>query len=127
MAGAGGTTRFIRFDDAALQGRFVSELRRVNAHFTVAVDGGVKCSIAHWEEVNSVAHTIRDSCFKWYFSWWDTPELSNRFLQLIRASSLPFQLEHHEDRDIFLLPTVNEAKHNELSEQLFADDDQSAI
>ena len=123
MAETDGTTRFIRFDDATLQARFVSELRRVNAHFTVAVDGGVECSAAHWEEVNSVAHTIRDSCFKWYFSWLDTPELSNRFLHLIRSSGLPFQLEHHEDRDIFLLPKVDEGKHIKLCEQVFADDD----
>jgi len=65
-----------------------------------------------------VAHTIRDGCYKWYFSWWETQALSDRFLALLRESGLPFQLEHHADRDIFLLSKAYERQYIELSAQV---------
>jgi len=105
----------IRFDDFALQERFIASLASQGVPFELGSNRAVECTKAQWIAVNSVAHTIRDSCFKWYFSWWETPELTERFLEVLRESGLPFQLEHHEDRDIFLLSKKHEAAYLELS------------
>ena len=105
----------IRFEDHALQGRFVAALVQGGVAFSAGPFGAVECSEDQWASVNAVAHTIRDSCYKWYFSWWDTQEQLDRFLAVVKASGLPFQLEHHADRDIFLLSKAHESQYVELS------------
>jgi len=108
-------TRSIRFEDQVLQERFVSALVLNEVAFSAGPLGAVECSEEQWISVNTVAHSIRDSCYKWYFSSWDTQELSDRFLAIVRESGLPFQLEHHEDRDIFLLSKSHESQYLALS------------
>jgi hypothetical protein len=115
----------IRFEDQELQDRFVQALAQSGVAFSAGALGAVECSEEQWMAVNAVAHTIRDSCYKWYFSWWDTQELTDRFLAVVRASGLPFQLEHHADRDIFLLSKAYEPQYIELGAQVF-DVDSSA-
>ena len=116
----------IRFEDQTLQGHFVSALVRGGVAFSSGAGGAVECTEEQWSSVNAVAHTIRDSCYKWYFSWWETQELSDRFLAVVKASGLPFQLEHHADRDIFLLSKAHESQYAELSAKV-GDVDASAI
>ena len=111
-------SRSIRFDDAALQEKFVSALLRNGVAFSTGADGAVQCTQEQWDSVNLVAHSVRDSCYRWYFSRWDTPEEINRFLAAVRASGLPFQLEHHENGDIFLLSKAHESQYLELSAQI---------
>src|SRR5215217_1939342 len=93
-----------RFDNDELQARFITELGRANVSLEVRADGAVTCLPDDWPALNSVAHTIRDSCFGWYFIWWKTSEESHRFWQEMKASGLPFQVEHHEDKIVFLVP-----------------------
>ena len=109
----------IRFEDAALQDQFINELRRQRVPFTLTAVGAVECPDSDWDAVNSVAHKIRDSRFPWYFSWLNTREDSERFLQALRIADLPFELEHHEDRDVFLLPRADKSKHAEVLARAF--------
>jgi hypothetical protein len=115
---AGVADHSLRFDDSTLQERFIAALISQEVQFELGLNRAVECTKAQWDGVNSVAHTIRDGCFRWYFSWWDTPELTGRFLKVLRKSGLPFQLEHHENRDIFLLSKQHEAAYLELSAQV---------
>jgi hypothetical protein len=110
--------RSLRFDDVTLQENFLSELRRRNIRFELTDERAVECSDSEWNDVNNVTHTIRDSCFQWYFTWLPSAEMSNQFLALARRSGLPFQLEHHENGDIFLLPKEHKAKFEELGWQV---------
>ena len=105
----------LRFDDQALQEALVSALTQSDVPFTLGNGGAVECTNEQWLAVNNVAHTIRDSCFRWYFSWCDTPEGTSEFLTALKGSGLPFKLEHHKDRDIFLLSKSHEAAYLELS------------
>ena len=111
----------LRFDDASLQEAFVSALTQSGVPHALGLGRAVECSKEQWLAVNDVAHTIRDSCFRWYFSWCDTPEGSAEFLAALKRSGLPFKLEHHKDRDVFLLSRSHEAEYLELSLQAGGD------
>ena len=104
----------LRFDDATMQANFIAVLSRDAVSFALAVDGAVECTTEQWIAVNSVAHTIRDDCFRWYFSWCQTPEETAEFLIALKQSGLPFHLEHHKDQDVFLLSKAHEAAYQEL-------------
>ena len=104
----------LRFDDSTLQSRFLAELSRSGVPHQRAVDGAVECSENEWGAVNDVAHKIRDSCFRWYFSWIQPASAGQDFLKELRKSKLPFQLEHHKDRLIFLLAKQHEHDYNDL-------------
>jgi hypothetical protein len=108
-------TRSLRFDNDELQTRFITELGKANVSFEVRADGAVTCLPDDWPALNSVAHTIRGSCFRWYFIWWKTFEESHRFWQEMKASGLPFQVEHHEDRIVFLVPRGSEDLHRTIA------------
>lgn len=109
----------LRFDDATLQERFITELRQRKLNFGLSEEGAVECESAHWNDVNNVAHIIRDRCFKGYFTWFPTQGMARQFLELLRGSGLPFQLEHHKDRDVFFLPREHKAKFEELGWQVY--------
>jgi len=111
--------RSIRFANAALQQCFVDELRRNAVPFTLSAVGAVECSESEWAGVNSVAHTIRDGCFAWYFSWLDTPDDAARFAQALRAAALQFEVECHDGRDVFLLPRADRSTHRRLFVESF--------
>ena len=79
----------LRFDDPALQARFLSELARKGVPHHISGTGAAECSASEWGGVNGVAHTIRDSCFPWYFSWFDPESAAQDFLArlaTVRAS-----------------------------------------
>jgi len=38
----------------------------------------------------------------------------NRFIQRLRVHSLPYELEFHDARMVFLLPSSDERKHQEI-------------
>jgi hypothetical protein len=40
--------------------------------------------------------------------------MADQFLELLRQSNLPFQLEHHQDRDVFFLPREHKSEFEEL-------------
>lgn len=109
----------IRFDSSALQESFVSELRQREINFILSEDGAVECTGDNWNAVNDVAHIIRDRCFKGYFTWFPTQEMARQYLNLLGSSGLPFQLEHHKDRDVFFLPRENKASFEELAWQVY--------
>ena len=104
----------LRFDDATLQERFLAGLTRSGVPHHRTDNGTVECSEAEWGGVNGIAHKIRDSCYPWYFSWPQSPADSEEFLVALRKSRLPFQLEHHEDRLVFLLARQHESDYNDL-------------
>ena len=104
----------LRFDDALLQERFLTELMRHDVPHHLAADGTVECSETEWGAVNDVAHKIRDSCFRWYFSWFQPRPEAEEFLVELRKSELPFQLEHHKDGLVFLLAKQHENDYNNL-------------
>lgn len=105
----------LRFDDTGLQERFFAALRKAGLAFDVRDDGAVTCAADDWPAVNTVAHRVRDSCFSWYFSWWNNPESTHLFWEELKATGLPFQVEHHDDRIIFLLPKRNEDLYEVIS------------
>jgi hypothetical protein len=108
------TTMSLRFDDQGLQARFVSELARLGVPHVLAESGAVECPDTDWNQVNSVAHEIRDSCFRWYFSWFDSETDAQHFWAALRRSDLPFQVEHHKDRTVFLLAREHESDYGAL-------------
>jgi hypothetical protein len=107
--------RSLRFEDAGLQSRFIAELRKAELAFEIREDGAVTFAATAWPSLNTVAHTIRDSCFPWYFFWWKDPESAHLFQRELKASGLPFQVEHHDDRMVFLLPRGSEDLHEIIS------------
>ena len=108
-------TYSLRFDDIGLHERFVAALRKAGLAFNIRDDGAVTCTANNWPAVNTVASKIRDSCFRWYFSWWKDPESAHLFWEEMKASGLPFQVEHHSDRLVFLLPKGSEDLHEVIS------------
>ena len=109
-------TRSIRFDDPQLQKDFVSELRRTSFSFGIGSVGEVTCAEADYSQLNGVAHIIRDRCFRWYFRWWKDNESAMAFWREMKKAGLPFQVEHHHDRIVFLLPRGSEDRHDEISD-----------
>jgi hypothetical protein len=108
-------TYSFRFDDQGLQARLVAALREAGLSFHVRKDGAVTCAAADRRALNAVAHIIRDSCFRWYLSWWKDPEASHRFSAEMKALGLPFHVEYHDDSLVFLLPKENEDLHRMIS------------
>lgn len=85
----------LRFDNASLQARFVSDLGQRSVAHSISTSGAVECSTSKWLAVNDAAHAIRDSCFRWYASWFDSASDAEWFWEQLRKSDLPFQVEHH--------------------------------
>jgi hypothetical protein len=108
----------LRFEDHELQACFIAALREAGLSFEVRDDGAVISAAVDWPALNAVASTIRDSCFRWYFVWWKSSEMASRFWEEMRAAGLPFQVEHHEDRIVFLLPKGNEDLHRAVMDRL---------
>jgi hypothetical protein len=113
------TTRSLRFDDPKLQELFVSELRLRNIKFELTDQAAVESSDNDWNDINNVAHGVRATCYRGYFTWLPTPEMTEQFLNLLKLSGLSFQLEHHHDRDVFFLPRENKAAYEELQWQVY--------
>ena len=104
----------LRFEDPELQAAFLRNLRQRGASYRLAPTGAVECTQAEWAEVNLAAHAVRDTCFRWYFSWCEGLEASRSFLQALQSSNLPFQLEHHKEGYVFLLAREHQAAYNAL-------------
>lgn len=113
------TTHSLRFDDSRLQDLFVSQLRLRNIKFNLTAEAAVEGSDVDWNDINNVAHWVRDSCYRGYFTWLPTPEMTDQFLDLLKRSGLSFQLEHHHDGDVFFLPREHKALHEELQWQVY--------
>ena len=101
----------LRFENPALQSKFLDLLRSLPFQPELRQDGSVVCTDNQWPQVNAVAHRVRDSCFRWYFSWCDSEESTAEMEQHLEASGLRFEVEHHEDRKVFLLPKEDEDEH----------------
>jgi hypothetical protein len=110
--------RSLRFDDRELQARFTAELRKSALPFDLGSDGAVICTDADSPSLIAVANAIRDSCFRWYLSWWKTAEPAHRFWREMEASGLPFQVEHHDGQIVFLLPKGSEDLHEAITKRV---------
>jgi membrane-bound lytic murein transglycosylase MltF len=108
--------RSIRFDDAQLQDNFISRLQNAAVDFELTSDRAASCTESEYPKLIEAALLIRDSCFRWYLTWWDDKELAMAFWREMKAAGLPFQVEHHEDRLVFLLPKGGEDRHEEISD-----------
>jgi hypothetical protein len=113
-----GKTLSIRFDDPELQSRFVSALRVAGLSFDLSPDGTVTCTEADWPGVNGVANSIRTSFFRWYFICWKESDKSHRFWEEMRAAGLPFHVEHHDGRIVFLVPKGAEDLHRTVMNRI---------
>lgn len=101
----------LRFENPELQSRFLHRLKRLPFEVQLDSEGSVVCGEKQWPDVNGVANTVRDECFKWYFSWCDTPDAAKELEEHLRTNGLRYELERHEDRLVFLLPQSDMAKH----------------
>lgn len=106
----------LRFEDANLQLRFLSELQALESgpQYVVESDGTVSCEESGYSQLVDVAHTIRDTCFRWYFRWTEDPNWSTAFWEELKKSGTPFQVEYHDRRLVFLLPKGSEKLHEDL-------------
>ncbi len=101
----------IRFRNPELQSQLIAGLEQAGLTRLVAADGFVECGDELWGEVNSIAHRIRDRCFKWYFSWCDNPQHERELMEHLTSSGFRHEIEERRDRLVFLLPKEDEAKH----------------
>ena len=106
----------LRFANPDLHSQFLEGLKSLPFAVEKADDGTVICTDEQWPEVNSVAHRVRDGCFKWYFSWCNTRSGAEALEEHLRANGLRFELEHHENRVVFLLPRSDRDKHTPPSD-----------
>jgi hypothetical protein len=101
----------LRFENPVLQSKFLDLLRSLPFQPVLGQDGAVACTDDQWPQVNALAHRVRDSCFRWYFAWCDSEESTEEMEQYLRTTGLRFEVEHHEDRKVFLLPKEDRDKH----------------
>jgi hypothetical protein len=73
------------------------------------------------------SHTIRDGCFRWYFSWWKSADLAEKYPVALRESGLPFQLEHHETGYLFIVAKGQESEYEQLIGAVTDQGDTSAV
>lgn len=106
----------LRFANPELQSRFLEGLKELPFAPQIAADGSVVCTEAQWPLVNNVAHNVRDACFKWYASWCETEDGAWDFEEHLRSNGLRYEIEHHEDRLVFLLPKSDEERHTPPSD-----------
>jgi len=104
----------LRFEDENLQKRFTEKLREAGLPFQLGPDSAVQFDEKDRSSINGVAHTIRDSCYRWYFSWGMEPETAKQFESILKSKGMPFQIEHHEDGKVYLLPKADEQKHQDI-------------
>jgi hypothetical protein len=102
----------LRFLNPALHSQFVEGLRKHGFADTLSTDGAMRCSEKLWPQVNGIAPRIRDSCFPWYFSWFQNEDSAREFEQYLRGQNFRFELEVHDDRLVFLLPKDDEGKYD---------------
>jgi hypothetical protein len=101
----------LRFANPELQAQFLAGVRALPFDVDIAPDGTVSCTQAQWPIVNGVAHRLRDGCFPWYFTSRHTPEDAAAFEQYLNARALRYQLEHHRDGPVFVLPRADRSRH----------------
>ena len=106
----------LRFANPELQARFLAGLKQLPFSPEIAADGSVVCSEEQWPIVNDVAHKVRDTCFKWYFSWCNTEGGTRELEEHLRSNRLRYEMEHHDDRVVFLLPKHDKEKHTPPSD-----------
>lgn len=106
----------LQFANPELQARFFAGLKQLPFAIQIADDGSVICTEEQWPMVNDVAHKVRDGCFKWYFSWCDTQEGTREFEEHVRSNGLRYEIEHHGDRVVFLLPKSDKERHSPPSD-----------
>jgi hypothetical protein len=103
----------LRFDNPALQLKLLELLKSLPFRPELRQDGEVVCTDDQWPQVNALAHRVRDSCFRWYFSWCESEESTAEMEQHLIAKGLRFEVEHHEDRKVFLVPHEDRDKHTQ--------------
>jgi hypothetical protein len=104
----------LRFANPELHAQFLEGLKALPFAIHQSDDGSVSCTEEQWAIVNAVAHRVRDGCFKWYFTSRHTPEDAEAFEHYMRARGLRYELEHHEDGPVFLLPKADRGKHTDM-------------
>ncbi len=104
----------LRFDDTNLQTSFTNKLREAHLPFGLGHDGSVQFDEKDRQSINSVAHTIRDGCFRWYFSWGMEPDTAEQFERILKTKGMQFQIEHHDDGKVYLLPKSDEQEHQRI-------------
>lgn len=102
----------LRFANPDLQAQFLAGVKKLPFSVEFTSDGSVVCNDEQWPAVNDVAHKIRDTCFKWYFSWCDTADGARDFEEHLKSNELRHELEYHEGRTVFLLPKIDRDKHH---------------
>jgi hypothetical protein len=78
-------------------------------------DGTLQFKAEDWGTINLEAHKLRDKKFgKWYFTNLSPEAAQVRFIQLLRAHSLAYEVEFHDSRLVLLLPQCNERRHQDI-------------
>ncbi len=106
----------LRFANPELQSRFLAGVKELPFTVQYADDGAVACTEEQWSVVNDVVHQVRDACFKWYFSWCNTEEGTRDLEQHLRSNGLRYEIEHHGNRLVFLLPKSDKERHTPPSD-----------
>lgn len=106
----------LRFANPELQSRFLAGLKELPFALQIADDGSVVCTEEQWPLVNDVAHKVRDACFKWYFCWCDTEDGTRELEEHLRSNGLRYEIEHHGNRLVFLLPKSDKERHTPPSD-----------
>jgi hypothetical protein len=102
----------LRFLNPDLHARFVDNVRAHGFGETLDAAGMMRCTEEQWLKVNDIAHRIRDTCFPWYFSWFNDNKSARDFEEYLRGRGFRFELEDHEDRLVFLLPKEDRDKYD---------------
>jgi hypothetical protein len=106
-----GAQRFIRFQDAALQSAFLSELEQDSVPHTLDSAGSVCFADADAVAAIDAAHRVRDAQFPWFFLRWDTEELTERFAGALSRARLPYFIEYHESGTWVVVRRADKSNH----------------
>lgn len=101
----------LRFENPTLQPQFLELLQTLPFQTQMDGNGSVVCTDEQWPQVNAIAHRVRDSCYRWYFSWCNSTDETAEFESRLSDAGLRFEVEYHEEGKVFLLPKEDEGKH----------------
>jgi hypothetical protein len=78
-------------------------------------DGTLHFKGEDWGAINTETHKLRRKKFgEWYFMNLSPETMFARFIQRLRAHSLPYVLEFHGPRQVVMLPKRDERRHQDV-------------
>lgn len=104
-----------RFENREMQRELWTAVEQLGVGASQDADGTLRFQGTDWGAINTEAHKLRHKKFgEWYFMNLSPEIMFNRFIQRLRAHSLPYEVEFHESRMVLLLPQRDERKHREI-------------